>query len=510
MHARADTTRYLPHAVLATAFVTGLPAVAVWAFLPVGHPALLVLSVPLGIGVSVIAAAAGAAFWMRRPGSRDLVFADLMLWGWIRRLLAERRLSEARRVLGLEPGASGPDLPPDRRVEALRRLGERLEATDPETWGHTRRVTRHAERIARAMHLPPEQVAQVRTAAALHDVGKIHTPREILGKPAALTEAEYAVVQRHPVDGAAMVEAIEDPAITAMVRHHHERLDGCGYPDGLAGDAIPLGARIIAVADTFDAITSTRAYHGPRTHKRALDVLAAEAGERLDADAVAAFAGYYSGRRVAAWSALVAMVPQRVVSWMGSGPRGLGAQTLPAMGAAALIAGPLAAQSSPEEHGAQRAVAGPAPRATAAPAPGAATAPPRRAVGTRPAPAPGGHGRRARRARDTTAAAAPPQEHAAPPPDPTPAPSAGGPAAARTAPSASAPAPPPAEPVRIDAPGIDIPAVTVDVPAVTVDVPAVTADLPLPIVDVPPVELPGVELPDVDLPAVELPRVERP
>jgi putative nucleotidyltransferase with HDIG domain len=502
MRARADTTRYLPHAVLATTFVTGLPAVAVWAFLPVGHPALLVVSVPLAIGVSVIAAAAGAAFWMRRPGSRDLVFADLMLWGWIRRLLAERRLSEARRVLGLELGAPGHDLPPDRRVEALRRLGERLEATDPETWGHTRRVTRHAERIARAMHLPPEQIAQIRTAAALHDVGKIHTPREILGKPGSLTDAEYTVVQRHPADGAAMVEAIEDPAITAMVRHHHERLDGRGYPDGLAGDAIPLGARIIAVADTFDAITSTRAYHGPRTHKRALDVLAGEAGERLDAAAVSAFVGYYSGRRVAAWSALVAMVPQRVVTWMGSGPRGLGAQTLPAMGAAALIAGPLAAHPAGEERGAERAVPGPAPLASSSAAPGTAAAP-RRVAGAAPAPASTGNGRRAQRAR--TIAAAPPAQAGATPPDPA-APEPG------AHPGTPAPAPAqatPAQPDVLPRPAPPKP-VTVDVPPVEVRVPEVTVDVPLPVVDLPPVKLPAVNLPPAGLPAVELPPIDLP
>jgi putative nucleotidyltransferase with HDIG domain len=501
VRARADTTRYLPHAVLATGFVTGLPAVAVWAFLPVGHPALLLASVPLAIAVSVLAAAAGAAFWMRRPGSRDLVFADLMLWGWIRRLLAERRLSEARRVLGLEPGALGPDLPPDRRVEALRRLGDRLEATDPETWGHTRRVTRHAERIARAMHLPPEHVAQIRTAAALHDVGKIHTPREILGKPGALTETEYAVVQRHPVDGAAMVETIEDPAITAMVRHHHERLDGCGYPDGLAGDAIPLGARIIAVADTFDAITSTRAYHGPRTHKRALDVLAVEAGARLDADAVAAFVGYYSGRRVAAWSALVAMVPQRVVTWMGSGPRGLGSQTLPAMGAAALIAGPLAVQPGPEEHGAQRAVPGPAPHAASARAPRSAAVPPRRVAGATPAPGPAGQGRRAQRARTVAAAPATPREDAPPAAQET----AGRP----DAPSPS-PSPSPSQSPSPSAAPEPAGAVAVDVPAVEVHVPEVAVDVPLPAVGLPAVKLPAVDLPPVDLPAVELPPVDLP
>ena len=136
------------------------------------------------------------------------------------------------------------------------------------------------------MRLSPDDVAKVRTAAALHDVGKLHTPREILNKPGRLTDAEFALVQRHPGDGADMLRGIEEPEITAMVRHHHERLDGAGYPAGLTGQEIPVGARIIAVADTFDAITSSRPYRKAANHKRALDVLSREAGSQLDGAAV--------------------------------------------------------------------------------------------------------------------------------------------------------------------------------------------------------------------------------
>ncbi len=89
------------------------------------------------------------------------------------------------------------------------------------------------------------------------------------------------------------------------MRHHHERIDGSGYPDGLAGADIPLGARILAVADTFDAMTSTRAYRRARTHKQALAVLHAEAGAQLDCDAVAAFASYYAARRSVGWASIV-------------------------------------------------------------------------------------------------------------------------------------------------------------------------------------------------------------
>ena len=255
--------RYLPLAVVATAFVIVLPALVVREIVPADPPALLALSVPLVILLSLGAASAGSALWIRRPQSRCLVFADLMLWGWLRRLLAERRLARAHEVFG-----RGSEVPGRHRVEALTRLGAQARGPDSYTHGHSRRVARHAERIAREMRLAPADVAKVRTAAALHDVGKIHTPRDILNKPGRLTDAEFALVRLHPGDGADMLAGIQDPGITAMVRHHHERLDGAGYPAGLTGQEIPLGARIIAVADTFDAITEPSLPAGPRPTSR--------------------------------------------------------------------------------------------------------------------------------------------------------------------------------------------------------------------------------------------------
>ena len=200
------------------------------------------------------------------------------------------------------------------------------------------------------MRLSPADVTKVRTAAALHDVGKIHTPREILNKPGRLTDAEFALVQRHPGDGADMLVGIEDPEITAMVRHHHERLDGAGYPAGLTGQEIPLGARIIAVADTFDSITSSRPYRKAAKHKQALDVLSREAGSQLDAAAVAAFLEYYRGRRSVAWLALMTTGPYRLLTWLGGSTQSIGAgiAQVPALGVAALLAvSPRASQPRP-------------------------------------------------------------------------------------------------------------------------------------------------------------------
>ena len=147
-----------------------------------------------------------------------------------------------------------------------------------------------------------------------------------------------------------------------MIRHHHERLDGRGYPDGLAGEDIPLGARIIAVADTFDAITSNRTYRRASHHKRALDVLSSEAGKQLDGDAVAAFRGYYRGQRTVALSAFIASAPQRFLSWLGGASPAIGAG---AASATSLLIG--LGNSQPAVYSPDSAVGTPAPLVASAP-----------------------------------------------------------------------------------------------------------------------------------------------
>jgi len=260
-----------------------------------------------------------------------------MLWGWFRRCWTERRLSRAR---DLYESARKAGATVD--IDLLTTLSGLLQARDRQTHGHGQRVARHAGRIARAMNLSPVEIAKIRTAAVVHDVGKLHTPREILNNPGRLTDAEFAVIMRHPAEGARMLADVGDPEIAAMVRHHHERLDGHGYPDRLAGSEIPLGARIIAVADTFDAITCNRAYRPAGTQKRALDILSKEAGSQLDTAAVAAFVGCYSSRRSIAWCALAASIPQRILEGLRAIPATIGispgvATILPAIGAAGLL-----------------------------------------------------------------------------------------------------------------------------------------------------------------------------
>jgi hypothetical protein len=330
--------RYLPLAVLTTALVTVLPALVTTAVLPRGSTLLLAASGLSAVALSIAIATVGAALWKRWPGSRDVIFADLLLWGWLRRCWTERRLSQAQRVYDAAKRA-GPTVD----IELLTGLSRLLEARDAYTHGHGQRVARHAARIARTMHLPSAEVAKIRAAAAVHDVGKIYTPREILNNPERLSSEEFAVLKRHPVEGADMLAAVGDPELVAMVRHHHERIDGEGYPDRLRGQEIPIGARIIAVADTFDAITCDRAYRTAGSQKRALDVLSQTAGSQLDGDAVAAFRGGYGARRSVAWLALAAVVPERILAGLQTGLSGFGPSAaaltslVPALGAAGLL-----------------------------------------------------------------------------------------------------------------------------------------------------------------------------
>jgi len=129
-------------------------------------------------------------------------------------------------------------------------------------------------------------------AGRVHDVGKIIVSPEILEKPGRLNKWEFEEIQRHAAFGARLVASLGDPALTAIVRHHHERLDGSGYPDRLRGAEIPLAARIVAVADAFDALTSCRPYREAQSPAAASEVIRAESGTTFDPRVVAAFVPY--------------------------------------------------------------------------------------------------------------------------------------------------------------------------------------------------------------------------
>ena len=168
-----------------------------------------------------------------------------------------------------------------------------VEAKCPHTLGHTERVTALAVRLARVVGLSDADVETLRRGSILHDIGKISTPDAILNKPGALTATEYEVVKRHPVDGVRIVEPLRSlRAAIPLIRWHHERLDGRGYPDGLFGGSIPLSARILAVADVYDALASDRPYRAALPRADCLAVLRSNAaGGGLDPDLVETFIG---------------------------------------------------------------------------------------------------------------------------------------------------------------------------------------------------------------------------
>jgi putative nucleotidyltransferase with HDIG domain len=168
--------------------------------------------------------------------------------------------------------------------ELLELMVTTLEARDPYTSGHSRRVQNYAVLIARAMRLSESEVRAISQAALLHDVGKIHEKyARILSKTDKLTPEEWAVMQEHPVDGERLVSTMSRlKELTPAIRHHHEQWDGTGYPDGIAGEAIPLAARIIALADTIDAMTSVRPYRAALSQDQVRSELVRCRGRQFD------------------------------------------------------------------------------------------------------------------------------------------------------------------------------------------------------------------------------------
>jgi HD-GYP domain-containing protein (c-di-GMP phosphodiesterase class II) len=191
----------------------------------------------------------------------------------------------------VEAGTTSPGVPcPGPSWDArLRGLVTALEARVPGAAGHAERVATRSRVVAHRLGLAPAEVRQVECAARVHDVGKIIVSPEILEKPGRLAPSEQVEIQRHAIFGARLVSSLDDPGMTAIVRHHHERIDGSGYPDRLRGEEIPFGARIVAVVDTFDALTSLRPYREAFSTGAAMALLRDEAGRTLDQSVVAAF-----------------------------------------------------------------------------------------------------------------------------------------------------------------------------------------------------------------------------
>jgi HD-GYP domain-containing protein (c-di-GMP phosphodiesterase class II) len=177
---------------------------------------------------------------------------------------------------------------------SIQMLAGAVDEKDPYTRGHSDRVTRYSLLIAKEMNLPSSFMEILRISAQLHDVGKIGIEDHILKKPGALTEEEFEVMKTHTTKGANILRPVTQLAeMLPGIELHHEALDGRGYPYGLHGDQIPLLPRVIAVADTFDALTTNRPYQQAHTPEQALQIIKGLAGKRLDPTAVQALLAVY-------------------------------------------------------------------------------------------------------------------------------------------------------------------------------------------------------------------------
>ena len=242
--------------------------------------------------VGSVTASAGVAGFPHQAFDRDdlIRLADSALY-WAKEHGKNRvhvyrpdvvELAELRRL------AHGPDRAA--RFRAAASLAKAVDARDTYTGSHSTRVAELSAWIAHRLGLDREQIELTRLAGSLHDLGKLAIPEEILRKPGPLTDPERLVLQRHPEIGHRMLENLGVDPVAEWVLHHHERWDGTGYPERLRGEEIPLGARIIFVADAYDAMTSDRAYRGRLTPREAIEELERCSGTQFDPEIVAAFA----------------------------------------------------------------------------------------------------------------------------------------------------------------------------------------------------------------------------
>lgn len=184
-------------------------------------------------------------------------------------------------------------------INSIRALAQAIDAKDPYTRGHSERVAAYAETIAAEMGLPPDEVEKVKLSGLLHDVGKIGVDDRIIRKPTALTEEEFELMKTHPVKGAAIMSAIPQLAdVIPGMKYHHEKWQGGGYPEGLKGEEIPLQARIVTVADTFDAMTTTRPYQKAMELQFVVDRIRQFAPSRFDPRIVEAFVSAWEHGRI--------------------------------------------------------------------------------------------------------------------------------------------------------------------------------------------------------------------
>jgi len=244
--------------------------------------------------ISCVSASAGIAAWQRPLKAEELL------------ALARRGLDQARadgggRAAVVTSGVEGVSPEEDSRRDAIVGLATTLLERDRYTGDHSEAVVQLTVRVAKALALNPDEVSRVETAALLHDIGKVGIPDSILHKNGPLDDDEWALMKEHPVIGERILRAIPGlGGVARIVRHEHERFDGGGYPDGLTGDTIPIGSRIILACDAYHAMTSDRPYRQAMSHGDALRELRKNAGQQFDPQVVEALLGCLYGDRTLA------------------------------------------------------------------------------------------------------------------------------------------------------------------------------------------------------------------
>ncbi|SHH78578.1 HD-GYP domain-containing protein [Clostridium grantii] len=174
-------------------------------------------------------------------------------------------------------------------IKELSELSKKVETKDKYTHGHNKRVKDYSVKIANKLNLSKEVIENILFASLFHDLGKINVPDEILNKPGGLTDEEFDYIKKHPLDGANLVEKTYFKNIKKIIIQHHERLNGSGYPNGIQGDDIVVEARIIAISDTYDAMTTNRQYRKALSPQIAIDELRKLSRTHYDEDIVSTF-----------------------------------------------------------------------------------------------------------------------------------------------------------------------------------------------------------------------------